>query len=377
MSTAELLISSDSHASVSHDSVKRHLASKFHEDYDGAVAEFGRQMATTMGRVNQSWQDKEAKDAGAAAKAPAARAGNTSTNSKIGIPGHSDPVARLADMDLDGVQTEIVYCEVSAFRYLYLLKSGSLEATQAFNDTMVEFGSVDPSRLIVNAQIPIHDIDAAITEVHRVAGLGVKSLQLPVFPPELGLPDYYDERYDPLWAAITETGLPICCHIGLNRMLDGLAERDPTPGKSVMIPCVGLSTGEALGMWILGGVFERFPDLKVVYVEPGLGWVAWWLFIADDMVLRQGYSNPLIKQLPSEYFHRNVYLTFIDEPDALGSPLIRERLGTGNIMWSTDYPHPVTSWPNSRAVVEEQFRDVPAADRELILRANATRVWNL
>ncbi len=375
MSTAELLISSDSHASVSHDSVKRHLASKFHEDYDGAVAEFGLQMATTMGRVNQSWQSKEAKDAGAAAKAAAP--GNTSTNSKLGIPGHSDPHARLADMDLDGVQTEVVYCEVSAFRYLYLLKNGSLEATRAFNDTMIEFGSVDPTRLIVNAQIPIHDIGAAISEVHRVAGLGVKSLQLPVFPPELGLPDYYDERYHPLWAAITETGLPICCHIGLNRMLDGLAERDPTPGKSVMIPCVGLSTGEAIGMWILGGVFERFPDLKVVYVEPGLGWMAWWLFIADDMVLRQGYQNPLITNLPSEYFHRNVFLTFIDEPDALGSPLIRERLGTGNIMWSTDYPHPVTSWPNSRSLVEEQFQDVPAADRELILRGNATRVWNL
>jgi len=72
-----------------------------------------------------------------------------------------------------------------------------------------------------------------------------------------------------------------------------------------------------------------------------------------------------------------VFLTFIDEPDALGSPKIVERLGVGNIMWSTDYTHPVTSWPNSRKVVEEQFRDVSAADRELILRANATRVWNL
>lgn len=371
MGATELLISSDSHANVGHDNVKEHLASRFHGDYDDAVAEFAALMSTTMGRTNQSWKEQQA--SGAAAAAPGSRA----TNSKLGIPGHSDPHARLLDMDQDGVQVEVVYCEVSAFRYLYLLKNGSLEATRAFNDTMVEFGSVDPTRLIVNAQIPIHDIDAAIAEVHRVAGLGVKSLQLPVFPPELGLPDYYHERYEPLWAAIIETGLPICCHIGLNTMLNDLAQRDPTPGKSVMIPCVGLSTGEALGMWILGGVFERFPDLKVVFVEPGLGWIAWWLYLIDDMVLRQGYQNPLITELPSHYFHRNVFLTFIDEPDVLASDVNRQRLGVENLMWSTDYPHPVTSWPNSRSLIEQQFQGVPAHERELMLHGNAARVWNL
>ena len=157
-------------------------------------------------------------------------------------------------------------------------------------------------------------------EVQRVAGLGAKSLQLPVFPPEVGLPDYYHERYDPLFALIQETGLPICCHIGLNTMLDDLVARDPTPGSAVMVPMAALSTGEALGMWIMGGVFERFPELKVVFVEPGLGWIAWWLFITDDMVTRQGYELPAITELPSFYFHRNVFVTFIDETDAVTAP---------------------------------------------------------
>ncbi len=74
-----------------------------------------------------------------------------------------------------------------------------------------------------------------------------------------------------------------------------------------MVPMTGLATGEALGMWIMGGVFERFRELKVVFVEPGLGWIAWWLFITDDMVTRQGYELPAITELPSFYFHRNVY----------------------------------------------------------------------
>jgi predicted TIM-barrel fold metal-dependent hydrolase len=93
------------------------------------------------------------------------------------------------------------------------------------------------------------------------------------------------------------------------------------------------------------------------------------------MVKRQGYSFPDIKELPSTYFHRNMWLTYIDEPDAI--QLLRHRLGVENILWSTDYPHPVTSWPDSRALIEKSFDGVPADERELILSGNAIKVWNL
>ena len=92
-------------------------------------------------------------------------------------------------------------------------------------------------------------------------------------------------------------------------------------------------------------------------------------------MVRRGYRYPAISELPSFYFHRNVYLTYIDEPDAI--QLLRHRIGVENIMWSSDYPHPVSSWPNSRAMVEKSLQDVPAAERELIVAGNATRVWNL
>ena len=128
-------------------------------------------------------------------------------------------------------------------------------------------------------------------------------LQLPVFPAEFGLPDYYDDRYDRLFSAIEETGLPVCCHIGLNTSLDGLSRRDPTPQKGVMVLMTPLSTAEAFGMWILTGLLARHPKLKLVFVEPGLAWVAWWLHSADDMVRRQGYEFPGLTELPSHYFH--------------------------------------------------------------------------
>ena len=174
---------------------------------------------------------------------------------------------------------------------------------------------------------------------------------------------------------IERTGLPICCHIGLKTSLEELAKRDPTPNMGIMVPVTPLMTAEAFGMWIMGGVFERFPGLKVVFVEPGLTWVAWWLDTVDSMVVRQGYQYPAITELPSAYFHRNVYLTFIDE--GMGLHRVRDVLGVENLLWSTDFPHPVTSWPNSRAVVAEQFEGIPGRERDLILSGNALRVWNL
>ena len=369
--TLERLISSDDHVDLSHEDVKAHLTPKFHDVYDEAVLSFRSSvMSMVSSESNQRWREQQGLQPD-----PTVSMSQDRNHAASGRAGHTDPHERLRDMDADGVAASVTYCEVSAFRYLYMVKNGWKEATRAFNDTLADFASADPARLVISYQIPIHDIDAAVDEVRRAAAQGCKSLQLPVFPAELGLPDYWDRRYDPLWSAIQDTDLPICCHIGMNSALEDLARRDPTPQKGVFVPLVALSAAEAFGMWIMGGVFERFPHLKVVFVEPGLGWVSWWLYIVDDLVARQGYEFPAITRPPSHYFRQNVFLTFIDEPDAVQHA--HDRLGVENIMWSSDYPHPVSSWPHSHALVDAMFDGVDAHERELIVSGNASRVWRL
>ena len=246
------IISSDSHVSVQHDDVKAHLATRLHDEYDAALMQAYREML-----------------GGNAAKAN--QGGNEIKHASWGRPGYSEPHERLRDMDIDGVDIEVLYCEVSAYRYLYLLadRRGRGDARVQRHAARLRVGRPEPP--VVTYQVPIHDIDLAVTEIERVAAMGGKSLQLPVFPAELGQPDYFHERYDRMWAAISASGLPVCCHIGLNTALDQLADRDPTPRLAWTLSCMPLSACEALGMWLLTGILTRYPELKIVFVEPGLG----------------------------------------------------------------------------------------------------------
>ncbi|MEY2425577.1 MAG: hypothetical protein QOI61_1149 [Actinomycetota bacterium] len=353
--TKERIISSDSHVTTTHDAVKSNLASKFHDAYDKAVEQMGGGGVATRRGQNTMPFDL------------------TKVNHAFGRPGTYDGKERLVDMDADGVDVEVLYCEFSAFRYLYMIEDGWREATQAFNDTLAQFASADPSRLICSYQIPIHDLDIAVAEVKRVAEIGGRSLQLPVHPPELGLPDYWERHWDPLWAAISETGIPACFHIGLANV----QVYDPFPNdhaQGVVQPIAAFWTSIQYGNFIMGGVFERFPTLKTVFVEPGIGWFPWWLNNADQMILDRGYSFPQITELPSFYFKRNLFLTFIDEPESVQN---LRHLMLDNIMWSTDYPHPACSWPRSQEIIERNFAGVPDDERTKILSGNAERVWNL
>src|SRR4051812_9690618 len=148
-------------------------------------------------------------------------------------PGYRDPVARLAAMDRDGVDAEVLYSEVSAFRAFGLVPGDWRPISRAFTDHLSDFASHDPNRLAVAYQVPIIDIPYAVEEVQRLAGLGARAVALPNCPSEVGLPDYHAPRYDPLWGALQETGLSISQPPGNRHSLYDVFRRDPAPQAAI------------------------------------------------------------------------------------------------------------------------------------------------
>jgi predicted TIM-barrel fold metal-dependent hydrolase len=347
------LISADSHVAVKLADIRERVPAALREAFDDAIAAQARVDEELRGGRTLSLDDWDME--------------------AMRDPGYHDPVARLAAMDRDGVQAEVLYSEVSAFRAFGLVPGDWRPISRAFTDHLSDFAAHDPDRLAVSYQVPIIDVAYAVQEVQRLAALGARSVHLPNFPSELGLPDYHDEVYDPLWGALQETRLSISHHLGNRYWLYDVFRRDPTPQAAIFTSMPALALSEVMAWWILTGTLERFPELKIVFVEPSLYWVPGFL-AALDRKADGRYRLPGVVRRPSEYFHRNMACTFMDDEVGLR---LRHLVGIENILWSTDFPHPATTWPHSQDVVARQFADVPEAERDLICRGNAARIYGL
>ena len=75
---------------------------------------------------------------------------------------------------------------------------------------------------------------------------------------------------------------------------------------------------------------------------------------------------------PSEYFHRQMYCTFIDDSFGVTS---RQWIGVDNVMWSSDYPHTASTWPHSRDIIERDFKDVSEVEKRKIVRENVAQLY--
>jgi predicted TIM-barrel fold metal-dependent hydrolase len=128
---------------------------------------------------------------------------------------------------------------------------------------------------------------------------------------------------------------------------------------------------------IFSGIFERFPRLKLLLVEANIGWIPTLLEQVDDMFLRYRWFTNGVEQMrtmPSRIFHRNFWATFM--VDTVGMEL-RHRLNIEHIMWSTDYPHTGTEWPNNRISIERNFRGVPKNQVKAMLHDNCRALYKL
>ena len=370
MST-ETIISADSHVDILPEAVLGHLKASLHDDFSAARMSFFQTMLEQKPhkrRRQSADQDLEQAAPSLPGEAPWEAAGR---------PGAHDPQARLEDMDIDKVDAEILYTDISAGAMFYEMPgTGWLDAFRAFNSAAIDFASTAPDRLLPVYLVPIADITEAVKEIYRVAGEGARAVHLPLYPMEIGFAPYWDRVYDPLWAALTETGIPISQHVGTNSYLNGIMAADPTPAKGIFQSLPPIFMAEVIGSWIVPGTFVRFPELRVVLVEAGLGWIPYYLGRLDLMNERHGWREhyDMLPEKPSHYWHQNMVATF--EEDEFGVR-VRHEIGVENLMWATDYPHPDSTWPHSQDVLNTHFADVPIEEARLMVGGNAARLYGL
>jgi predicted TIM-barrel fold metal-dependent hydrolase len=353
--TPRNFFSVDSHVVITSEQVKKNLASKFHSAWDEGITSYENHLNNEL-MGGEKLELEDFVDLEAASH-----------------PGYFDPVERLKAMDADGVQCEVLYSEFDFTSKVYSLGKHWKECATAYNNTLHQFAAQDPKRLLITYQLPLIDIDYAVSEIYRLRDLGARSIQIPNFPSELGMPDYHDHKYDPLWTAFSETGIVCANHLTLKQSLWDVFRRDPTPQKGIFTSLPGFALAETIGWYILTGVCERFPKLKIVFVEPGLFWLSGYIKFLDER-MGHHYEFPDMKELPSTYWKRQMAATFVSEQAAIDD---RHYLGVENIMWSTDFPHPCCNWPNAAAKVDSFFAGVPEEEIHKITWENGAKMYGI
>jgi predicted TIM-barrel fold metal-dependent hydrolase len=286
-------------------------------------------------------------------------------------PGGWDPAERLKDTDLDGVAAEVIYTTLG-FRQFWLTDAALQRACfRVYNDWLAEYCAYAPKRLAGLALISLYDMEAAVQELRRIARQGLRGVLIWASPPD-DMP-YSSLRYDPFWAEAQELNLPISLHsITGHGPESRLIVKNPID-RYVRSTVLSHEVQRSLTVLIFSGVLERFPHLKFVSAENEVGWLPFFLQKLDQAQDEYRYLYPTtLKLKPSEYFRRQVFATFIDDPVGVAT---RQCIGVDNIMWSSDYPHTVSTWPHSQEVVARDLQGVPEAESRKIVWGNAARLY--
>ena len=223
-----------------------------------------------------------------------------------------------------------------------------------------------------------------IAEAKRVGELGMRGVNMTSDPQDLGAPDLGDRAWDPFWETCTEYQLPVHFHIGASvtaMTFYGKYPWDSHPMDTKLAICGSLlfiGNARVVTNLILSGMFDRHPDLKMVSVESGVGWIP---FILETLDYEMSENAPTelakLKKMPSEYFRSNLYATFWFENNRNKLPDLIEAVGEDSILFETDFPHPTCLYPNPLATVEAKMATLAPATRKKIYGENARKLYRL
>jgi predicted TIM-barrel fold metal-dependent hydrolase len=299
------------------------------------------------------------------------------------LTGAWDHDQRIKVLDGDGIAAEVIYPDGITEMNMPPFGAGislpvegivpelQWAGARAHNRWISEFCQMAPERRAGLAIVLLlWDVDEAIEEVRWAKEQGLKGVMLPVL---WGKHDaYHHPKYDPFWAVCEDLGMVVNFHSGAAPMED---YGDEQGMMGIYISEVAFWVSRPLTFMIWGGVFERFPRLKVTITEGTAVWVPEMLALLDFRYADTPYSAKLgdytshLKMKPSEYFRRNVLIGASCMPRR--EALMRHDIGVDNIAWGSDYPHPEGTWPETAKQMTDTFKGVPEDELRKMLGGNA------
>lgn len=266
-------------------------------------------------------------------------------------PSMYDAKARLEFLDAEGIRCQVLYPNIGGFGNGYFLRLGDRDlvdsCVRAYNDFLTDWCSADPDRLLAVTALPFWDVDLAVAELQRCVANGHRAVNFCNQPQDYGQPPLAHKHWDPIWAAAQEAGISVSFHVGGGQMgtqMVDTAELGWMTNFARVSSMIFMDNMRCIADLIFGGVCHRFPDLKLVSVESGVGWIPGALE-AFDWQWRNGgvrVEHPEYDLLPSEYFRRQIYGCFWFEETAAVNAI--QQL-PDNILFESDYPHPTCQHP--------------------------------
>jgi uncharacterized protein len=281
-----------------------------------------------------------------------------------------NPEARLADQDRDGIAGEILYPTVGMVICNHEDRDFMKACFDAYNLWITEYCSAHPDRLFGIGQTALRTPEEGIEDLRKIKQLGLRGVMLPGFP---GTEDYDSAIYDPFYEAAVDLGLPLSFHILTVR--EGLLNAPRGPKMNQFLAIIR-GCQDIIGTFVLSGIFERHPKLRVVCVEADAGWAPHYAYRMDHAFKRHRYWLPAgtLSKLPSEYFWENVYTTFQDDWVAFR---MVDLCNPERLMWANDFPHSDSTWPWSQDVLREHGKDLTAPVLDRILHDNVAELYGL
>jgi predicted TIM-barrel fold metal-dependent hydrolase len=285
-------------------------------------------------------------------------------------PGLTDVPSRLKDLDIEGVEKELIFPQRLFGLFMFGEMKNRAEVFGGYNEHIARECAKAPERLF-SVMVPNYwDPAGAKASVERCKELGARCLMVPIKPGNDvdGEPiQYSNPKLDPLWEAIADSGIPLAFHIG---------EAIPTAAPGAAGTFVLTQMQGFRHIWAqltFGGIFDRFPKLQVVFVEGGICWVASMLHDAD-MIYNSFPTamNPKLAHPPSWYWFNHCYATFMTDPAGLE---LLHRIGADRVMWSSDYPHQESTFGYTRSAIQAVFDATTVENAQLIVGKTALKLF--